>query len=235
MKQRVVSGAALFCLLLACGSVLVGAEPTSRTTLSDPSLKFSVPVKPYVALMRGDIEAVIVDNRAVDDDVLPGHKAGYSGVASLKHKQQARNLFVPTYAGLNFEHVIDGSLQDRTILFEPRSIPMELRVLNDHTAELYQAATPFYGVESCQRFELLEDGTIEFTVECIPRRKTWQHDYLLLFWASYIDQPESLDIHFLGHDEGQETSPRWIRGVTPEHGQQASHRALDDRRELSSR
>src|SRR4029079_6826726 len=105
----------------------------------------------------GEIEAVIVDNRAVDDEVLPGHRAGYSGLASLKHTKQSRNLFVPSYAGLNFEHVIDGSVQDRAILFEPRRVPMELRVVNPYTAELHQSATPFYGVESCQRFELLND------------------------------------------------------------------------------
>ncbi len=51
------------------------AEP-GRTTLSNPSKRFTVPEKPYVFLRRGDIEAVDVDNRAVDDDVLPGHRAG---------------------------------------------------------------------------------------------------------------------------------------------------------------
>ena len=63
---------------------------------------------PYIVLQRGDVTAVIVNNEAVDDDILPGHRAGYSGVASLTHRRRSENLFVPLYAGLNFEHIISG-------------------------------------------------------------------------------------------------------------------------------
>ena len=93
------------------------AEPPKRTTLSDPSIHYRVPDQPYVVLERGDVEAVVVDNRAVDDDLLPGHRAGYSGIASLKHTKRPESLFVPSYAGMNFEHIHDGTVQDRKILF----------------------------------------------------------------------------------------------------------------------
>src|SRR5207245_708319 len=112
-----------------------------RTSLSDSGVRFTVPTKPYIVLRRGPLEAVVVDNRAVDDDVLPGHRAGYHGIASLKHDTQRRNLFVPSYAGLNFEHIHDGTVQDSKVLFEPRNAPMELRVIDDHAAELYQGPT----------------------------------------------------------------------------------------------
>ena len=118
-----------------CG---MAAEPPQLTTLSNPEIRYTVPDKPYVVLKRAGIEAVIVDNRAVDDTVLPGHRAGYSGVASLKHTRRKQNLFVPHYAGLNFEHIHDGTVQERRILFEPRNAPMELRVIDPYTAELYQ-------------------------------------------------------------------------------------------------
>jgi hypothetical protein len=174
-------------------------EPPALTTLSNRSMTYRVPEKPYVILKRAEIEAVVVDNRAVNDSVLPGHRAGYNGIASLKHTRRQENLFVPTVAGLNFEHIHDGTVQDRTILFEPRNAPMELRAIDPFTAELYQKPTPHYGLESCTRYHLLADGTIEMTVECIPRRPDFKNGYVGLFWASYIHQPESLDIHLKGH------------------------------------
>jgi hypothetical protein len=210
---------------------LGGAEPPPRTTLSDPAIKFTVPESPYVVLRRGPIEAVIVDNRGVDDAVLPGHKAGYHGVASIKHERQRRNLFVPAYSGLNFEHIHDGTTRARDLLFEPRSAPMELRLINEHTVELHQPPTPHWGLESCARYELQEQGVLQLTFECIPRRVPSTNSsggapYLGLFWASYIDQPESLDIHFRSGSE-------WVRGVTPEHGVRATHRALGDERQFA--
>jgi hypothetical protein len=190
-----------------------------------------VPEKPYAVLERGGVRAVIVDNSAVDDEVLPGHRGGYSGVASLTHRDRGENLFVPSYAGLNFEHIHDGTVRDREILFEPRYSPMELRVVNAHTAELFQPPTSTYQLESCTRYALLADGTIEMTFECIPRARSFANEYIGLFWASYIHQPESLDIHFIGHDEA-DPAPRWIRGVTPAHGTLSTHLAKGDRREF---
>jgi hypothetical protein len=182
-------------------------------------------------LRRGPLEAVVVDNRAVDDAVLPGHRAGYHGLASLKHTRQPRNLFVPAYAGLNFEHIHDGKVLAKSVLFEPREAPMELRVIGPHTAELYQAPTPFWGLESCLRYQLLDDGMIELTFECIPHRDTFRNGYVGLFWASYIDQPASLDIHFVGKFGYRIAAPsEWIRGTSPKHGEQATHLGVRDLR-----
>ncbi|MBI4658367.1 MAG: hypothetical protein HY735_05905 [Verrucomicrobia bacterium] len=43
------------------------AEPLPRTSLAVPSVRFTVLEKPCVVLRRGEIEAVIVDNRAEED------------------------------------------------------------------------------------------------------------------------------------------------------------------------
>ena len=207
--------------------------PPPRTSLADPNVRFTVPDKPYVLLRQGPLEAVVVDNRAVDDDVLPGHRFGYHGLASLKHAKQQRNLFVPSYAGLNFEHIHDGTPQDNKVLFEPRNAPIQLRVIDGQTAELYQPPTPHWGLESCQRYQLLADGVIELTFECVPRRDTFKHGYIGLFWASYIHQPESLDIHFIGcPSDDANCAPAWIRGSTPGHGELPTHLALGDRRDF---
>ncbi|GEM_PF-127244 len=207
-----------------------GAAPA--TSLGNTSVRYTVPDKPYVVLQHGGLKVVVVDNRAVDDVVLPGHRAGYHGIASLRHVQQPRNLFVPAYAGLNFEHIHDGTVKPREVLFEPRHAPMELRVLNNRAAELYQAPTPHWDLESCMRYELLDDSIIEFTFECVPRRDTFTNGYMGLFWASYIDHPESLDIHFRGFSEGAGAKAGWLWGITPAHGSWATHRAPDDQREF---
>ncbi len=216
-------------VVFAIPSVAFTAELPKLTTLNNSAIKYEVPTKPYVVLRHGEVKAIIVDNSAVNDDVLPGHRAGYSGLASLTHARQKRNIFVPTYAGLNFEHIHDGTGQNRKILFEPRNAPMQLRLINSRTVELYQAPTPHWGLESCQRYELLENGVIEMTFECLPRRKTFKNGYIGLFWASYIHQPESLDIHFKGVKKNDNNSC-WIRGITPAHGVLATHVGQNDAR-----
>jgi hypothetical protein len=207
------------------------AVPKAVTSLANPEVVYTVvSEKGHVLLRQGDVEAVVVDNRAVDDAVLSKHGAGYHGVAALRHVRQSRSLFVPSYAGLNFEHIHDGTDKPRDILFEPRKAPMELRRVSEHIAELYQRPTPFWGLESCQRYELRPDGVIEMTFECIPRRNTFTNGYMGLFWASYIDRPESLDIHFRGVAEGEAGPAIWQRGVTPAHGTLATHRSMADAR-----
>lgn len=206
-----------------CGAMLMGRVPGARAA--------SEPNKPYIVLERGDIRAVIVTNEAVDDKILPGHRAGYSGLASLTHNRRRQNLFVPAYAGLNFEHIHDGTVQPREILFEPRQAPMTIRRTGRYSVELHQPPTPHWKLESRLRYELVDDRTVEMTLECIPQARTFKNGYIGLFFASYIDKPESLDIHFLGVPTGEKnTEPQWIRGVTPSHGVLATHLAVDDTR-----
>ena len=225
----------LLTIAVVLGSCLTLSRPVGaadRTTLTQVGISYRVPAAGYHVLERAGVRAVVVDNRAVDDTTLAGHRAGYSGIASLTHQKQSHNCFVPAYAGLNYEHIHDGTTQNRDILFEPRRAPMELRVINDYTVELYQSPTPTWKLESVLRYEMLADGTIEMTLECIPRAKTFRNGYVGLFWASYINQPESLDIHFRGRDvDAAADSPvKWIRGVTPKHGVLSTHLGPDDGR-----
>jgi hypothetical protein len=221
----------LWCI--AIGSVwAVAAEPPALTSLSNPAIRYRVPDKPYVVLKRADVEAVVADNRPVDDAILPQHRAGYSGIASLKHAQRRENLFVPLFSGLNYEHIHDGTFQSWDVFFEPRRASMELRVVDSATAELYQKSTPTYGLESCHRYHLLENGTIEMIVEYVPRQRSFKHGYFGVFYACYIHQPESLDIHFKGYPDNQPRAGQWVRGVSTVHGIKCTHPASDDRREF---
>ena len=191
------------------------------TSLTNPDVSYSVSQQDYVILKNDAAEAIIVNNAAVDIPELPGHRAGYNGLASYQLHGKKQNLFVPTYAGLNFEHIHDGTLtvdQDR---FEPRHYPMELRIINESTVEVYQAPTKNWKLESCGRYELLEDGAIEYTFECIPREDCFKNKYMGFFWASYIQSPEDRKIYFQGHESSQET--RWIEAFSEKHGFQSTH------------
>ena len=55
---------------------LANARPPARTTLANPSQSYRVAKTDYVVLNRGEVEAVIVNNAAVDDGKLPGHQVG---------------------------------------------------------------------------------------------------------------------------------------------------------------
>lgn len=193
------------------------------TSLTNKAVKYTVSKVHHVVLKRGDVTAVIVDNGTVDVPAAPGHRAGYNGVASLTHRKQAENLFVPSYAGLNYEHIHDGTLAVSKEKFEPRKAPLELRIVDEHTVELYQPPSPNWKLESCGRYRMLPDGVIEYTFECIPREATFKQGYIALFWASYIHKPEDKAIHFRGRLAKAKTGSKWIRGVTPQHGVDSTH------------
>ncbi|MBC8352518.1 MAG: hypothetical protein H8E66_11050 [Planctomycetes bacterium] len=223
--------AILFASCLYSAGIAFSAEPVGSTTLRKSTIQYKVATEPYVILERAGVRAVIVDNQSVDDEVLSGHQAGYNGVAALSHAKQSKNLFVPSYSGLNFEAIHDGTVQEEAVLFEPRRAPMQLRVIDEFTCELYQHATPNWRLESCHRYHMLRDGTIEITFECKPVDATFANKYIGLQWASYINQPKSLGIYFKGHPVNDDSrNTRWILATTPGHGRLSTHLATNDQR-----
>ncbi len=194
------------------------------TSLTNKDVAFQRSAYHYTALSANGVQAVIVDNHPLDNSLTPGHRAGYSGIASLTHEKQPRNLFVPSFAGMNFEHIHDGVTKNLKEKFEPRKAKMEMRVVDARTVELYQPATPHFQLESCGRYQMLDDGVIEYTFECIPRGRTFQRGHIGLFWASYIDSPKDKTIRFLGRRRESRDEPSWLIGRTPKHGVNSSHR-----------
>jgi hypothetical protein len=217
---------AVMVTLSAAGSLLAVDQDQSPgiTSLTNEAVTFTVPERHYHRMERNGIEAIVVDNHAGDISKLSQHRAGYNGLAYLGHIDQQQNVFVPFYAGLNFEHIHDGDSRRLVEKFEPRKSPMELRVVDEYTVELYQPPTANFQLESCGRYQLLPDGTVEYTFECIPRGDTFTRGFIGLFWASYINQPADKAIYIRGRlAANRDDKTRWIRAVTPRHGVLAGH------------
>jgi len=172
---------------------------------------------PHGKFQVGDLTAIIGDNEAYGD-----HAAGYNGVHSLTHRSEATSLFVPRYAGLNYEHIFDGEkdLRDLTfkrsdIFFEPRRAPMEYSKIADNEAELHQPPTPTFQLESWTRFKLVAPHYIDFTFRCKPTQHNFQNGYIGAFWASYINGPDDKSIYFR-HKE------RWQQLCTQRHNDEST-------------
>ena len=180
--------------LVALAAWAAALEPPGKTTLANPEIRYEIVREASAVAEAGDIAAWIVTNGAIP----PLHRAGYNGLLEIRHKGAA-SPFVPDYAGLNLEHVINGrAYADSAIQFEPRRHPMQLRKVGAQAYELYQAALPESGLESATRFELRAPHAVDCVFECIPRRDDFPFGHLTIFWASYIQEPVDKSIWFLG-------------------------------------
>ncbi|MBM3981078.1 MAG: hypothetical protein FJ304_12475 [Planctomycetes bacterium] len=157
----------------------------------------------------GDLTAIIGDNDAKGE-----HRAGYNGLWSLTHKTDPANAFVPTVAGMNFEHIFDGETLDTgnssDVFFEPRKAKMTFKKVNATTAELRQEATPTFKLESTTRFTLREPDSIDFHFKFRATQHVFKRGYLGLFWASYINAPEDKSMYLRGKN-------LWLQHCTPAH------------------
>jgi hypothetical protein len=156
-------------------------------------------------LSAGELTAVIGDNSARGE-----HRAGYNGVWSLQSAHQPESLFVPLFAGMNLEHVMDGrDLASEDRVFEPRRAPMELHQSSDVQAELRQPPTPSTKVESWTTFTLVPPHYLDFVFRCRATEAVLPYDYVGFFWASYIQHPEDKTIHFIGKVRSDMVERMW--------------------------
>jgi len=198
--------------------------PEHAELLVDDVLLFE-PVQQHVARLQTDkLRVVIADNEAFG----PAHRAGYNGVAELVRGSDTRNLFVPQVAGLNFEHIFSGDAESfGWNIFEPRRAPMRLVQHSPARVELRQARTEHWPLRSRLVYEVHGDA-IDFSYAGTPLEDIWKkHGYVGVFFASYIQQPKDMAIHFIGRSRPGtgDTKPRWIKHLPPKHGTTANHRA----------
>lgn len=177
----------------------------------------------------GDLTVVIGDNEA-----RAGQRAGYNGVQSLVSAHHpGESLFVPGLAGINLAHLLDGrDMSDRDDYFEPRRHPMEVEKVDAQTVMLHQGTTPTLGVQSLATLSLREPHYIDIDLRVVLRRDTLQHDYLLAFYASYINAPEAHGMHFVGRAREEPVGEAWLELNTPEHNTDSTVCRIDIEPEL---
>ena len=156
------------------------------------------------------------------------HKAGYSGISELYIKtEDEKDLFVPLYAGLNYEHIFSGdSTTYNWNAYETRIDPMKLVRLSARKVELQQPRTKNWPLKSSVSYELI-DNSIDFVFSATPLEDIWKkYGYIGIFFASYIDTPEKKGINFIGRSRAGkgDTKPRWIYHLPEVHGLSANHR-----------
>jgi len=180
----------------------------------------------HVTISAGDLAVTFADNSAFGEH----HRAGYNGIASLQHKRQSENVFVPLYAGFNLEHIFGGDRLER--LFEPRQHPMTLRKVSERSVVLHQSPTPLSSVESTITFTVAPPHYVDIHCEVVAHKKDFfKHGYLGTFWASYINAPERKHIYFLGTEPGNK-KPHWISAFSEKHGSESTHLPLGEKQNL---
>lgn len=170
------------------------------------------------------LQLVIADNEAYGAE----HKGGYNGVAELRlQPDDPKNLFVPSYAGLNLEHIFSGDATSYGWnIFEPRRFPMQLIRHATNRVELRQERTEQWPLRSRLVFQVKDDN-VDLTYHGTPLADAWKkHGYIGVFFASYINAPEDMAIQFIGRlRPGRgDTQPRWIKHLPEKHGVAANHR-----------
>ena len=201
---------------LAAGIALL--IPLAAQSGGEPAADHTAP------LDTDKLHVLIADNEAYGTE----HRAGYNGVAELRRGPgDQKNLFVPTYAGLNLEHIFSGDAASfGWNIFEPRRFPMQLIRHSMSRVELRQEKTEHWPLRSRLVFDVKDDA-IDLTYYGTPLADTWKkHGCLGLFFASYIQAPEDMAIQFIGRSRpGRgDSQPRWIKHLPATHGLAANHR-----------
>lgn len=178
----------------------------------------------HAELRSQHLQLFVADNKAYS----PHHRTGYNGVSELYCCGEPRNLFVPTYAGLNFEHIFNGdSATYSWNKFEPRQAPMKLTRRASNSIELLQTRTQNWPLETTLTYSSVEPDAVDLTVRVVSEENAWKkHGYIGLFFASYIQAPADKGISFIGKPTGGDSSPsaRWIHHHSPHHGKRSAHR-----------
>lgn len=170
----------------------------------------------FPTLKTKEFVAYVADNSA-----LGIHRKGYNGIASLIPRGRGNNVFVPTFAGLNYETISLAGLtpyqEDGGSKFEPRCEPMNIENVGRERVVLVQPETSHAHVSARITFSVEEPHYLHQRIELVFHRRFCTNDQKNSFrslWASYIHMPSDCHVY----RKLNETTPDledWV-GVTKE-------------------
>lgn len=188
----------------------------------------------FSTLETRNFAAYVADNAA-----LGIHRQGYNGIASLIPKTRGNNIFVPTYAGLNYETISLAGLTPyhSGLKFEPRHEPMHIEKIDNNRVALVQPETSHAHVSARITFSTEEPYYLHQRIELVFHRRFCGADEKNTFsslWASYLHMPRDRNV-YMKLDERTPDLKDWA-GVTKEDHSSQDYliRALPDDRELQA-
>ena len=151
----------------------------------------------FPGLETSEFLAFIADNSG-----LGIHRAGYNGVASLIPKRSPNNIFVPTYAGMNYETInltgLTPYVEKTGMKFEPRREPMHIEHADDERVVLVQPETSHAHVSARITFSVEEPCYLHQKIELTAHQRFHpggESCSLSSLWASYMHMPPNGNIY----------------------------------------
>ena len=162
-----------------------------------------------------------------DDVAFPFERAnGYNGVRQLYSRRGPRESIFRSAWGssLNFEFIYDRT--GRSMI--PRWLggtlgtpptPSQLTRLDDNSVQLTTSIPEPRRIEVSTIFTLVSPHYIDLETRCVAHPGSFEGDWLGLFWASYIHEPEDKNTWFLGRRDSSGPE-EWVQSLAeqPAHG-----------------
>lgn len=178
----------------------------------------------FPALQNASFTAHLADNRG-----LGIHRPGYNGVASLIPRHSGNNLFVPTYAGLNYETISLTGMppysapgrDDHQARFEPRCEAMHIESADGERAVLVQPPTRHAGVSARIEFRVEEPHYLHQRIELTFHKRFCPEGEASAFsslWASYMHMPPDRHLYLHPDSVAQSEMDGWIGLTKAGHG-----------------
>ena len=178
-----------------------------------------------------------------DNSPLGIHRRGYNGVASLIPRHSGNNLFVPMFAGLNYETIsltgLPNYQHESGSKFEPRCEPMYIEEVNENRVVLVQPETSHAHVSARITFKAEEPHYLHQHIELTFHRRFCDANETSRFrslWASYMHMPPDRHVYLKPDWKSSEDNLKNWFGITKDdHGSSDIQiRCLPDDREIDA-